>query len=81
MTKNKHSFINLICLLFTSLFFGQAGTLDNTFGIRGKVSNNLGPNNWVSDSVLQNDGKIIVVGNTYSYAPGSSFSVVRYLSN
>lgn len=60
---------------------GQAGTLDTTFGTGGKISNNFGGNNLAYDSVLQPDGKIIVVGNTYSIAPGSSFLTVRYLPN
>lgn len=63
------------------MMFSQLGTLDTTFGIEGKIFNNFGLNNQVYDSALQSDGKIIVVGNTYSYAAGSSFLIVRYLPN
>lgn len=61
--------------------YGQPGALDFTFGIDGKISNNFGINNQAFDSTIQNDGKIIVVGNTASYATGSSLLVTRYLTN
>ena len=68
-------------ILISNILFSQTGTLDATFGIGGKISNNFGPNNQAFDSTIQNDGKIIVVGNNYSSAPGSSFLVTRYLTN
>jgi len=73
-------------LLAASLFascpiFSQPGSLDITYGIGGKVTNNLGENAQAYDSVLQADGKLIVVGDTYSIAPGSSFLISRYLTD
>ncbi|GEP52206.1 hypothetical protein FNO01nite_28780 [Flavobacterium noncentrifugens] len=61
--------------------FAQPGTIDTTYGINGKVSNNLGGNAGANDSVLQPDGKLVTVGQTYSIAPGSSFLIARYLTD
>lgn len=64
--------------------FGQAGSLDPTFGKSGTVTTNLGVNAstgvansviLVSDAILQPDGKIVVVAYTYAVA------VVRYMPN
>jgi uncharacterized delta-60 repeat protein len=71
-------FINLSLL---NNLYSQSGILDTTFGINGKTQKRSGLNNQVYDSALQNDGKIIVVGNTNSYRLGSSFLVTRYLEN
>lgn len=75
------SVLSVTALLISNFAFSQAGTLDMTFGFGGKVENNFGENNQANGSILQPDGKIVVVGNTYSFAPGSSFLVTRYLTN
>ncbi|MDX6181130.1 T9SS type A sorting domain-containing protein [Flavobacterium sp. Fl-77] len=77
----KNLIILFTNLLISNILYSQNGSLDTTFGILGKTSNNFGQNNQAYDSKIQNDGKIIVVGNTYSIAPGSSFLVTRYLTN
>ena len=49
------------------------GTLDNTFGSNGIALNNFGPNDYVSDMVVQTDGKILTAGGAFS------FELVRFL--
>lgn len=76
----------VLFLLFSNTVFSQAGTLDATFGNGGKVTTFTGipgvpGNNLVNDSVLQSDGKIILAGNSNSYADGSAFLLARYLPN
>ncbi|MBF4517862.1 T9SS type A sorting domain-containing protein [Flavobacterium sp. ANB] len=76
----------VLSLLFSNTAFSQAGTLDTTFGSGGKVTTFTGipgapGNNLVNDSVLQSDGKIILAGNSNSYADGSAFLLARYLPN
>jgi uncharacterized delta-60 repeat protein len=54
------------------------GTLDNTFDGDGKIMTDLGSNDdEASDLVLQNDGKIAVVGNSNT----ADFNIVRYTAN
>jgi uncharacterized delta-60 repeat protein len=74
----------VLSLLFSNMAFSQAGTLDTTFGTGGKVTTFGGGvpgNNLAYDSVLQSDGKIIVVGNSNSNTDGSAFLLARYLPN
>ena len=81
MKKITNFFFLAATCFMANVVFSQPGTLDTTFGTDGKVSNNFGQNNVTYDSKLQSDGKILVVGNTFSTAPGSSFLVTRYLPN
>lgn len=48
------------------------GLLDMTFGNGGKMILDFGAYGDFEDIVLQDDGKILLTGNTYSYPPGSS---------
>jgi uncharacterized delta-60 repeat protein len=53
------------------------GTIDNAFGVNGKVSTKLGISGSVIGAItLQPDGKIVTVGTA-----NSDFGIVRYLSN
>jgi uncharacterized delta-60 repeat protein len=52
------------------------GKLDKSFGNGGKVTTNFSGTDWAEAVALQNDGKIVVVGNG-----GDDFGVARYLSN
>jgi len=67
------------------------GTLDSSFGINGKLTTALGPDqDYASSVLLQSDGKIIVAGSTSRLdsilCPGSPYyvpvsAIVRYNSN
>lgn len=68
-------------LLFSHCGYSQAGTLDNSFDIDGKVTTSIGNTYDVANAVaVQTDGKIIVAGAS-SNASNVEFAVVRYNSN
>ena len=52
------------------------GKLDTSFGTGGKVTTNISGTDWAEEVALQDDGKIIVVGNS-----SNDFVVARYLGN
>lgn len=60
--------------------FNTNGTLDNTFGIGGKVTTSVGAEDQVAQVALQSDGKIIIVG-TSSLASDYGYTLVRYNSD
>lgn len=60
--------------------FNTDGTLDNTFGVGGKVTTNVGSDDLAYQMALQSDGKIVVVG-TSSLGIDYGYSLVRYNSN
>ncbi|HVG32240.1 MAG TPA: Calx-beta domain-containing protein [Pyrinomonadaceae bacterium] len=61
--------------------FNQNGTPDGTFGVGGQVTTIINNNgNSAEAAAVQNDGKIVVVGQTSGLSP-SEFAVVRYNSD
>jgi uncharacterized delta-60 repeat protein len=60
--------------------YNADGTLDTSFGAgNGHIVTNLNPDNDQALSVtLQNDGKILVAGNSYSTTYGYQLAVARY---
>ena len=65
----------------TMVRFNTNGTIDNSFGTNGKVITNLGTSYGYSNSaVLQPDGKIDVLWNSYN-GRDVDFAIVRYNSN
>lgn len=65
-------------LLFSVLFFAQPGSIDLTFNSSDfGFGNNLGANNGVLNSVIQSDGKIILVGDFTSFNGISTNRIVR----
>lgn len=69
---------DLISNFFALLRYNLNGTLDNTFGIDGKVlttSIGAGSGNSID---IQSDGKIVAVGSTYYPSPSIDFALVRY---
>src|SRR5689334_22568946 len=69
-------------LLAVTAALAAAGTLDTTFGTGGLITTDLGGRSpaWASDTILQPDGKIVVVGTSWN---GESYdiSLARYNSN
>ena len=57
--------------------FNTDGTLDNTFGVGGKVTTNVGSDDVAYKMALQSDGKIVVAG-TSSLVNDYGYSLVRY---
>jgi len=55
----------------------ENGVLDNSFGENGSITTGIES----SDVILQNDGKILGVGNTYWFWGGEDFMLVRYHNN
>src|SRR5262249_1531235 len=62
---------------FALVRYNQNGSLDQTFGSGGKGTPDFGSGESAKAVVLQNDGKIVVGGNTGN----SDFALARYLSN
>lgn len=61
--------------------YNSDGSLDSAFGTGGKVTTPIGASNETALSVaVQQDGKIVAVGNAYTGAT-NEFAIVRYLSN
>lgn len=54
------------------------GSMDNTFGVGGKVVTDVDRLDGVANSVIQRDGKILVMGFSFT---GSKLAVVRYNSD
>src|SRR5215469_6444278 len=63
--------------------YNTDGTLDSSFGVRGKVTTDFGLTDQASSVVVQPDGKIIVAGGTYLTFPaaGGQFALARYNSD
>ncbi|MBK9270321.1 MAG: hypothetical protein IPM48_01875 [Saprospiraceae bacterium] len=60
------------------------GSYDNTFGTNGRVVTSISGTLDVmtaNDVAVQNDGKIIVVGQVTSFTSGGSYVVLRYTSS
>ncbi len=53
------------------------GSLDNTFGDRGKANTNLGAGTNGNSAAIQSNGKIVVAG-SYNSGANSDFLVLRY---
>jgi uncharacterized delta-60 repeat protein len=75
----------ILCAVFIGLFnqksYGQAGTLDTTFGINGIIATSIGnAKDFASSIVFQPDGKIVVAG-TSRFGRYNDFSLVRYQTN
>ena len=76
----KTVFLALACFLLinTTPAFPQSGSLDNDFGIGGKVTTDIGnSSNICYAAAIQTDGKILLAG--YSYVDGGyDFVLIRY---
>ena len=59
------------------------GSLDNTFGIGGKVSTSFGDlNGGANGAALQSDGKIVAVGFQATFTnQWANFALARYLNS
>jgi uncharacterized delta-60 repeat protein len=63
---------------FALVRYNIDGTLDNTFDLDGKKITDFGSNNDFARSVaIQNDGKIVLAGNTFN-GIDNDFALVRY---
>lgn len=73
--------IKLLFLLsfFTLNLFAQSGNLDLSFGNNGKVITNVnGTDDVARGVVIQDDGKIVVAGYSFSDISGYDFLCIRY---
>jgi uncharacterized delta-60 repeat protein len=66
---------------FALVRYNSDGTLDNSFGVSGKVLTNFpGRRGYAYDGVLQPDGKIVAVGDAYDDG-GYAVALARYTSD
>jgi uncharacterized delta-60 repeat protein len=72
----------IVCfLLNTAQSFSQAGTLDSSFGVNGKVKTDFNQGRDEAKGVItQEDGKMIVVGST-TIGDHYDFAIARYKEN
>jgi uncharacterized delta-60 repeat protein len=61
--------------------YNPNGTLDNSFGVNGKVVTPFGKSSEINAMILQADGKIIAVGYTTDTMNVQHFALVRYNQN
>ena len=62
--------------------YNANGSLDTTFGTGGRVAAELGSNEFLYDSEIQSDGKIILVGDyTDNLSSQTMAAIVRFNSN
>lgn len=66
--------------VFALARFNIDGSLDSSFGFRGKVTTKLGLGGIANAVVVQPDGKIVAVGSA-SDETNSNFAIVRYNTN
>lgn len=57
--------------------YNTDGTLDNGFGIGGKLITDIGENDYTHSVIIQPDGKIVVAGGSGN-APNADFALARY---
>jgi uncharacterized delta-60 repeat protein len=63
---------------FAVVRYNIDGTLDNTFGVAGKVITSFGTTAIAEGCAIQPDGRIVVAG--FASTSSSDFAVARYLS-
>lgn len=66
---------------FSICRYNVNGNIDTSFGIAGKVTTNIGVNDYANAMVLQSDGKIIVSGSSALADGNSTFGLARYNTN
>ena len=79
---NKQLFV-LILFIFTQTtsVFAAPGDIDRSFGINGFAKTSFGVSSEKRGSILQPDGKLIVVGGIAGLNTGSDFYVIRINPN
>ena len=70
----------LVLVFLSALSYAQDGALDTSFGTGGKVITSINNDERANSLVIQGDGKIVVVGYTFSSLSGNDISCVRYNS-
>ncbi|MCY7411165.1 MAG: T9SS type A sorting domain-containing protein [Chitinophagales bacterium] len=77
--KILFAFLLIVFQFDFNFSFGQAGKLDLSFGLNGKVITDInnGSDEGAQDVAIQADGKIVVVGWTYKLDTGK-FAIARY---
>jgi uncharacterized delta-60 repeat protein len=68
----------LLLVVLSTQSYSQDGALDISFGIGGKVITSINNDERANSLVIQGDGKIVVVGYTFSSISGNDVSCVRY---
>src|SRR5690606_15833233 len=60
--------------------YNSDGSLDASFGSNGKVIINIGEFDYIEDMAIQNDGKLLLSGDTYIESQGIDDSMVMRLN-
>ncbi len=77
--KKIESILTILLLMIVNFIgISQSGVLDNTFATDGKLTTSIdGAGNEVNSVVIQNDGKIVFGGATYTDFTTYNFALVR----
>ena len=80
VSGTEHSFTNGNVFKFLTVRYNSDGSLDSSFGINGSVTTGLNSNDFsfANSLTVQEDGKILVVGQSYIGGNGYDFVLVRY---
>lgn len=70
--------LSLVLLSFAVATRAAAGNLDRTYGDRGKAATSAPTAEILFDAVVQPDGKVVAVGNTYPADSNYSFLAYRF---
>lgn len=60
--------------------YNQDGTFDERFGTNGRVTTDIGPDDFVNAVAIQPDGQIVVAGSA-SFSMGADFALARYTAD
>ncbi len=71
----------IVLVVLSTQIYAQDGALDTSFGVGGKVITSINNDERANSLVIQEDGKIVVAGYTFSSISGNDVSCVRYNSN
>lgn len=69
------------CCQFALARYNTDGSLDTSFGDGGQVTTRLGGDSEARAVAIQSDGKLVVVGWTYSPVSASGAAIARYNTN
>ena len=66
---------------FAVVRYNSNGSLDTTFGTNGRTTTHIAGSDYVNDMLVQNDGRIVLIGSTVPANGNRDFAIARYNPN